>query len=114
MLKTVGGLSNEELAATFTEWNKGELSSFLVEISAIILGKKDDQEGKTGFLVDVVMDKTGAKGTGEAVVVCVLGAGSRVARVLFGGGGVGGGSWRRRACVCFSLLKTTPTHTQNK
>jgi 6-phosphogluconate dehydrogenase len=37
VLKTVGGLSNEELAATFTEWNKGELSSFLVEISAIIL-----------------------------------------------------------------------------
>ncbi len=45
MLRTLGGLTNEELAAVFREWNKSELESFLVEISAIILAKKDDQVG---------------------------------------------------------------------
>ena len=43
VLKTLGGLTNEELHGVFSAWNKGELASFLIEISAIILGKKDDQ-----------------------------------------------------------------------
>jgi 6-phosphogluconate dehydrogenase len=38
--------------------------SFLVEISAIILAKKDDLPGGEGFLVDKIVDRTGAKGTG--------------------------------------------------
>lgn len=62
ILKTIGGLTNEELAATFTEWNKGELQSFLVEITAIILAKKDDKG--SGFIVDKIVDQTGSKGTG--------------------------------------------------
>lgn len=66
VLKTIGGLTNPELAATFTDWNKGELKSFLVEISSIILGKKDEEAG--GFLVDKIVDKTGAKGTGKWTV----------------------------------------------
>lgn len=44
---------------------QSELSSFLVEISAIIMNKPDDQG--TGYLVDKIVDKTGAKGTGEWV-----------------------------------------------
>lgn len=64
MLKTLGGLTNEEMAGVFTEWNSAELSSFLIEISAIILGKKDDQKADGSYLVDKIMDKTGAKGTG--------------------------------------------------
>lgn len=66
----LGGLSNDELAAAFTEWNKGELESFLIEISAIIFAKKDDQggEGATGSLIDVILDKTGMKGTGKWTV----------------------------------------------
>lgn len=59
ILKTVGGLSNEELAAVFDEWNKSELESFLVEITASIFKKKD--EYAEGFLVDKVLDKTGMK-----------------------------------------------------
>ena len=59
ILKTVGGLSNEELAAVFDDWNKSELESFLVEISASIFKKKD--EFADGFLVDKVLDKTGMK-----------------------------------------------------
>ena len=59
ILKTVGGLSNEELAAVFDDWNKSELESFLVEITASIFKKKD--EYADGFLVDKVLDKTGMK-----------------------------------------------------
>ena len=69
VLKTVGGLTNDELAAAFTEWNKAELESYLIEISSIILGKKDDQPGAgEGFLVDKILDKTGMKGTGKWTV----------------------------------------------
>jgi 6-phosphogluconate dehydrogenase len=59
VLKTVGGLSNEELAAVFDAWNASELESFLVEITASIFKKKDDKG--EGFLVDKVLDKTGMK-----------------------------------------------------
>ena len=66
ILKTVGGLTNAELAAAFTSWNEGDLSSFLVQITAIILAKKDEVGG--GDLIDVVLDKTGMKGTGKWTV----------------------------------------------
>jgi len=46
------------------QWNEGELQSFLIEISTIIMAKKDDQKGKTGYIIDHIVDKTGAKGTG--------------------------------------------------
>jgi len=66
ILKTIGGLTNEELAATFTEWNKSELQSFLVEITSIILAKKDTQG--PGFILDKIVDQTGSKGTGKWTV----------------------------------------------
>ena len=70
ILKTLGGLTNEELAATFTEWNKGdELKSFLVEITSIILGKKDDKDPSSkSYIVDKIVDQTGSKGTGKWTV----------------------------------------------
>ena len=43
-----------------------ELDSFLIEISALIFGKADDKEGKDGWLLDKILDKTGMKGTGAA------------------------------------------------
>jgi 6-phosphogluconate dehydrogenase len=67
ILKQAGGLSNKELADVFAEWNKGELDSFLCQITSIIFTVKDDQ-GKEGDLIDYVMDKTGAKGTGKWTV----------------------------------------------
>lgn len=66
ILKVLGGLDNEELAKVFTEWNQADLQSFLIEISAVILNKKDDKA--EGYLVDKIVDKTGAKGTGKWTV----------------------------------------------
>jgi len=66
VLKSVGGLTNEELHEAFTEWNEGELESFLVEITADIFSVKDDKGD--GFLVDKILDKTGMKGTGKWTV----------------------------------------------
>ncbi|KAF8013344.1 hypothetical protein BT93_I1244 [Corymbia citriodora subsp. variegata] len=66
VLKNVGGLSNEELAAIFDEWNRGELESFLIEITADIFKVKD--EYGDGELVDKILDKTGMKGTGKWTV----------------------------------------------
>ncbi|WZZ86059.1 6-phosphogluconate dehydrogenase, decarboxylating 1, chloroplastic [Brassica napus] len=66
VLKNVGGLSNEELAEIFTEWNRGELESFLVEITSDIFRVKD--EFGDGELVDKILDKTGMKGTGKWTV----------------------------------------------
>ncbi|MEI7027861.1 NADP-dependent phosphogluconate dehydrogenase [Paenibacillus sp. y28] len=63
LLKRVLGLSNEELADIFAEWNKGELDSFLIEITADIFTKKDPETGK--HMVDVILDKAGQKGTGK-------------------------------------------------
>merc|ERR1712159_869668 len=69
VLKMVGGLSNDELAEAFTDWNTAELESYLIEISSLILAKKDDQSGKSDdFLVDKILDKTGMKGTGKWTV----------------------------------------------
>jgi 6-phosphogluconate dehydrogenase len=67
ILRKVVGMSNEEMAKLFEEWNKTELESFLIEITYKILGKKDDLTGK-GEVVDYVLDKTGMKGTGRWTV----------------------------------------------
>ena len=58
------GLSAEDMAEIFTEWNKGELDSYLIEITADILGRKDD-EGQDGPIVDYILDAAGNKGTGK-------------------------------------------------
>jgi len=60
-------LSNQQMAKLFADWNKTELDSYLIEITSIILAKKDDQ-GETGEVVDYVLDKTGMKGTGRWTV----------------------------------------------
>ncbi|AOJ71053.1 MULTISPECIES: NADP-dependent phosphogluconate dehydrogenase [Burkholderia] len=63
VLKQVAGLTNDELGAVYTEWNQGELDSYLIEITAKIFGKKDDETGK--HLVDVILDRAAQKGTGK-------------------------------------------------
>merc|ERR1719198_2438753 len=65
ILKSLGGYSNQEISEIFADWNAKELSSFLMEISSVILAKEDDQPGKSGSLVDQILDKTGMKGTGK-------------------------------------------------
>ncbi|MGL4555002.1 MAG: NADP-dependent phosphogluconate dehydrogenase [Gemmataceae bacterium] len=58
------GMSNAELHATFDGWNKAELSSYLIEITASIFRKKDDKGGP-GELVDRIKDAARQKGTGK-------------------------------------------------
>ncbi|WP_318615636.1 NADP-dependent phosphogluconate dehydrogenase [Sporosarcina sp. YIM B06819] len=62
ILKHVLGLQAEELHEVFTEWNKGELDSYLIEITAEIFTKKDEETGQP--IVDLILDKAGQKGTG--------------------------------------------------
>lgn len=57
------GLSAAELHDIFTEWNKGELSSYLIEITANIFSKIDPDTGKP--LVEVILDEAEQKGTGK-------------------------------------------------
>ena len=57
------GLSAQEFHEIFTEWNKAELSSFLIEITAKVFSKVDEDTGEP--LVDVILDKAGQKGTGR-------------------------------------------------
>jgi 6-phosphogluconate dehydrogenase len=64
IMRTILKLSNEEMANIFVEWNKGELESYLIEITAKILAKKDDVTDE-GYVLDYVLDKTGMKGTGR-------------------------------------------------
>lgn len=63
LLKNMVGLTNEETAEVFNEWNEGELDSFLIELTADALTKKDPESGE--FMVDVILDRAGNKGTGK-------------------------------------------------
>jgi len=63
VLKNVLSLEADELHEVFSDWNKGELDSYLIEITANIFTKKDDETGKP--LVDVILDTAGQKGTGK-------------------------------------------------
>ena len=63
LLKNVLGLTAQELHEVFAEWNKGELDSYLIEITADIFTKVDEETGKP--LVDVILDTAGQKGTGK-------------------------------------------------
>ena len=58
------GYTNKELHRVFAEWNTGELNSFLLEITAEIFDRKDDKE-TNNYLVDMILDRAGAKGTGK-------------------------------------------------
>ena len=62
LLKNVGGLNNKELADVFTEWNKGDLDSYLIEITSHIFKTKDDLSDAD--IIDVIKDNAGQKGTG--------------------------------------------------
>ncbi|MED3994571.1 NADP-dependent phosphogluconate dehydrogenase [Peribacillus frigoritolerans] len=63
IMKQVLGLSAQELHEVFAEWNKGELDSYLIEITADIFTKVDKETGKP--LVDLILDTAGQKGTGK-------------------------------------------------
>lgn len=63
IMKHALGLTAQELHEIFSEWNKGELDSYLIEITADIFTKMDDETGYP--LVDQILDVAGQKGTGK-------------------------------------------------
>ncbi|MEM7082484.1 MAG: NADP-dependent phosphogluconate dehydrogenase [Pseudomonadota bacterium] len=68
VLHRIGGFDNAQLAQTFEAWNDGPLESFLVELTAEIFARKDDD----GYLVDRVLDKAEQKGTGRWTATTAL------------------------------------------
>lgn len=63
VMKNVLRLSNEEMADVFAEWNDGRLNSYLIEITSQILTKVDEETGK--YVIDIILDEAGQKGTGK-------------------------------------------------
>lgn len=63
LMERLLGMSTDEMKEVFDEWNKGELNSYLIEITRDILGKKDPETGKP--MVHVILDKAEQKGTGK-------------------------------------------------
>ncbi|PRB05350.1 NADP-dependent phosphogluconate dehydrogenase [Microbacterium sp. MYb64] len=73
------GKSPAEIAEIFAEWNKGELESYLIEITAEVLRQVDASTGAP--LVDVILDQAGAKGTGAWTVQTALSLGVPVSGI---------------------------------
>jgi 6-phosphogluconate dehydrogenase len=67
------GMTPDEMHQVFAEWNKGDLNSYLIEITRDILAKKDDETGQ--HMVDVILDTAGQKGTGKWAVITALDTG---------------------------------------
>ena len=78
------GKTPAEIAEVFAEWNRGELESYLIEITADVLKQVDAETGTP--LVDVILDQAGAKGTGAWTVQTALDLGvpvSGIAEAVF-------------------------------
>lgn len=73
IMKHVLGMDAKDLHEVFSEWNKGELDSYLIEITADIFTKIDDETGKP--IIDVILDKAGQKGTGKWTSISALNLG---------------------------------------
>jgi len=63
LMNRVLGLTPAEMHPIFEEWNRGELNSYLIEITAAIMAKTDPETGKP--MIDVILDTAGQKGTGK-------------------------------------------------
>lgn len=70
LMKDTLGMSHDEMASTFSQWNQGELDSFLIEISANILKYKDPADGQP--LLEKIRDAAGQKGTGKWTAISAL------------------------------------------
>ncbi len=72
LMKVGLGMSNDQMHEVFAEWNRGELDSYLIEITRDILGYRDEQ-GQ--YVVDLILDTAGQKGTGKWTVIAALDVG---------------------------------------
>ena len=79
IMKNVLGMSHQEMAEVFAEWNRGELDSYLIEITRDILRKTDAETGKP--MVDVILDTAGQKGTGRWTSLEALNLGTPTATI---------------------------------
>jgi 6-phosphogluconate dehydrogenase len=79
ILKDILGMQADELHKVFADWNRGDLDSFLIEITANIFTKKDPDTGKP--LVDVILDKAGQKGTGKWTLLSAIDQGVVVSTI---------------------------------
>ncbi len=74
IMKNAMGMSPEDMHNAFMKWNKGELDSYLIEITRDILSKRDPETGKA--VVDIILDTAGQKGTGKWTSIAALDLGS--------------------------------------
>jgi 6-phosphogluconate dehydrogenase len=72
MMKEGLGMTNQEMHDCFTEWNKGELDSYLIEITRDILSYKDEDGNE---VIDLILDTAGQKGTGKWTAIEALNQG---------------------------------------
>jgi 6-phosphogluconate dehydrogenase len=72
LMKQGLGMDNEEMHTVFAEWYEGELNSYLIEITRDILGY-EDEEGN--YVIDLILDAAGQKGTGKWTVIAALSQG---------------------------------------
>jgi 6-phosphogluconate dehydrogenase len=98
LLRHAGGQSPQQIAGTFREWNQGRLDSYLIEITAEVLGHVDAATG--GPFVDIVLDQAEQKGTGRWTVQDALDLGvpvSGIAEAVFARSLSGHGDLREAA-----------------
>ena len=79
ILRQAGGLNPIEISRVLTDWNAGELESYLIEITAEVLAQVDQATGEP--LVDVILDAAGSKGTGVWTVQSALDLGTPVSGI---------------------------------
>jgi 6-phosphogluconate dehydrogenase len=72
MMKDGLGLTNDQMHQVFADWYKGELNSYLIEITRDILAYRDEQGS---YVIDLILDTAGQKGTGKWTVVAALDSG---------------------------------------
>lgn len=73
LMKQRLGVTPDEMHGVFTEWNRGELNSYLIEITGNIMANKDSETGKP--MIDVILDSAGQKGTGRKFIQTALNLG---------------------------------------
>ena len=69
IMKDYLGMTNAEMHETFAEWNRGDLDSYLIEITRDILAKKDEDGA---YVLDYILDTAGQKGTGKWTAIASL------------------------------------------
>ena len=79
LLRDLGGIEPGAMSRIFADWNEGELSSYLIEITAAILARMDEETGRP--FVDRILDAAGQKGTGKWTGIDALMLGAPVTAI---------------------------------